>query len=451
MFGLVLCQRARWVASVCAIGFIGLACAGPGLSQTIELNGGATAFPTVAPTATANALGHYGFHSNTDAFHNLDNNGGFMLLQAHPNFYAQVLLTSGPGNRGLDFDNDADFTSSGAVAQNDNYQNLWIGTLTVGTGEGGNWTFRDGGNDDRSSIWIDLDQDGFFESSVLGLGSNRGEQLAWDDTGTKTVALAAGQTYLVAFGHAEFGSSSYVDFRYRSPLMGAEVVIKPATQTGVWSFTPLTASAENPINVNASSTLDLSSVVSSPSLTFTAGGLTLTTTSANGASGVQAGSLVVTGATTLNDATTFNTQNANVTLSGVVQDGGAAPSLVKTGDRTLTLAGANTYTGQTTISGGIVKLGNDAGLGSEAGKTVINGGTLDLNGFRAGATGNELIEVQGTGANGQGAIVNTGASQTNALRRVTLTGDATFSAFARFDIRNSGGAATFDMGGFTLT
>ncbi len=451
MFGPFLCHRVCQVARIAVVGLIAFTVAGPVLSQSIELSGGTTVLPATAPTATADALGHYGFHSNSDAYLNLDNNGGLMQLQAHPNFNAQVLLTDGPGSRGLDFDSDADFTGSGAVAQTDNYQNLWIGTITVAAGEGGNWTFRNGGNDDRSSIWIDLDQDGFFESSTLGLGSNRGEQLAWEDTGSKTVTLVAGEKYLVAFGHTEYSGASSVDYRYRSPSMSAEAVIKPSAQSGVWSFTPLTTTSADPINVNASSTLDLSSLVSSSSLTFTADGLTLTSASSNGASGVQAGSLTITGATTLNGTTTFDTQTASVTLSGVVQDGGASSSLVKTGDRTLYLTGANTYTGQTTISGGIVKLGNNAALGDEVGKTVINGGTLDVNGFRAGVNGNELIEVQGTGANGQGAIVNTGGSKTDALRRVTLTGDATFNSGSRFDIRNSGGDATFDMNGFTLT
>ena len=46
---------------------------------------------------------------------------------------------------------------------------------------------------------------------------------------------------------------------------------------------------------------------------------------------------------------------------------------------TVTLAGANTYTGGTTINAGVLRLGNNAALGT-GGLTVNSGGTLDLNG-----------------------------------------------------------------------
>jgi autotransporter-associated beta strand protein len=423
-------------------------CLLPSVQGQINLNGGTTTLPVVPLTSTANTLGHYGFHSNSDAFHNLQDNQGLMRLQTHPNFNAQVTLTNGPGNRGLDFDNDADWIGSGAVALTDNYQNLFLGTLNVTSA--GNWQFRNAGDDDRGTIWLDTNRDGFFDSTVWGLGSDRGEQLSWEDGGTKTVNLAAGQ-YMIAIGHTEFGGGSGLDMRFRSPVMGAEAIIKPADagQAGIWSFTNLHAGALSAINVNSSSTMQLDAMYTAPTLNFTASGLTLTTTSGNGALGLAAGALQVTGATTLNGTTTINTQSANVTLSGVV--GGGAADLTKTGSRVLTLGGANTYSGTTTISGGTVVLGNNAGLGDEAGKTVINGGTLEINGFRAGANGNELVEVQGTGSLGQGAIINSGGGQTSAFRRITLTGDTLVRSDGRIDMRDTGGASTFTMGGFTLS
>ena len=38
--------------------------------------------------------------------------------------YGTATLTNGPGDRGLDFDSDGDFSATGAVAQGDNYVNV---------------------------------------------------------------------------------------------------------------------------------------------------------------------------------------------------------------------------------------------------------------------------------------------------------------------------------------
>jgi autotransporter-associated beta strand protein len=82
------------------------------------------------------------------------------------------------------------------------------------------------------------------------------------------------------------------------------------------------------------------------------------------------------------------------------------------------------------------------------GETIVaDGSTLDVNGQNLS---NELVRVQGTGVDGSGAIVNSGAQQLNTLRFVTLTGNTTFGGSARWDIR-ANTTATLDMGGYTLT
>ena len=137
------------------------------------------------------------------------------------------------------------------------------------------------------------------------------------------------------------------------------------------------------------------------------------------------------------------------TLSGIISGSG---TITKSGDGQLTISAANTFTGDLTISGGIVVPGSDAALGTVDGETIINGGTLNLNGTRN--HGAERMKVQGEGVNGLGAIVNNGTAESqNAFRFVTLTGDATFGGTFRWDIRGAGTpvTATFDMGGYTLT
>lgn len=152
-----------------------------------------------------------------------------------------------------------------------------------------------------------------------------------------------------------------------------------------------------------------------------------------------------TGTTLVNDGTLLYGTDANQTISGAISGGG---SLEKSGAGMLTLSGANTFGGTLRVSGGTLKAGNGAALGAATGATIIeNGATLDVNNQNLGA---EVVQVQGTGVDGAGALVNMTGSQINALRFVTLTGDTTFGGQARWDIR-ANTTATFDMGGYTLT
>ena len=76
-------------------------------------------------------------------------------------------------------------------------------------------------------------------------------------------------------------------------------------------------------------------------------------------------------------ATTGN----RVTLSGVVSDvSGKHAAVSMAGSGTLVLSNANTYSGGTTINGGIVKLGNSSALGSFPTNVINDGGTLDVGG-----------------------------------------------------------------------
>ncbi len=69
--------------------------------------------------------------------------------------------------------------------------------------------------------------------------------------------------------------------------------------------------------------------------------------------------------------------------------------LTKTGTGTLTLGAANTYGGATTIRGGTLKLGNAAAIQTGT-DIVLDGGTLDLNGY----TVNNAISGSGVVSNG---------------------------------------------------
>ena len=112
----------------------------------------------------------------------------------------------------------------------------------------------------------------------------------------------------------------------------------------------------------------------------------------------------------------------------------------------LTLSGNNTYTGTTSITAGKLIAGHNAALGSTAAGTSVSGtGILDINGK---SLGTEVITISGTG-DGNGALVNNGADQINAIGRLVLAADASIGGTNRWDLRNS--TPTLNMGGFTLT
>ncbi len=87
-----------------------------------------------------------------------------------------------------------------------------------------------------------------------------------------------------------------------------------------------------------------------------------------GQSPVGTGALNFTGALDLGGTTrTLTINNANTTFTGVVSNGG----LAKAGMGTLTLAGANTYTGMNTLFAGILQLGAGGASGSLADASAI--------------------------------------------------------------------------------
>jgi autotransporter-associated beta strand protein len=108
------------------------------------------------------------------------------------------------------------------------------------------------------------------------------------------------------------------------------------------------------------------------------------------------------------------------TFGGILENGGASGStlaLTKSGSGTQVLAGANTFTGGTTVAAGTLVLGHASALGSGA-VSVGPGAVLDLAGFSPAS--NDLT-LSGDGLSGAGALVNSGAA-------VTLGGTLTLAA-----------------------
>jgi hypothetical protein len=133
-------------------------------------------------------------------------------------------LTDGPGGRGLDFDNNTDYRNAGiGINRNNTYLSLFNGTFFAPSSGAYRWEIR--GNDDRGTIWLDLDQDGVFESD----GDLGNEQLAYQPNccGTKsaTVNLVSGY-YRIAIAHGQGGGGSNQEAYFSTPGGGPTSLTK---------------------------------------------------------------------------------------------------------------------------------------------------------------------------------------------------------------------------------
>lgn len=144
-------------------------------------------------------------------------------------------------------------------------------------------------------------------------------------------------------------------------------------------------------------------------------------------------------------------QSFDTLFSGVVDGSGA---LTKTGSGTLTLAGVNSYTGQTVVSDGTLKQGAQGAFNaSSSGYEVASNGTLDLGGYSTslaslGNTGN--VNFGGTG----GTVLNIAGNYTGNGGIMTvntvLGGDDSKTDMLKVDGDTSGSTKLYvnNAGGF---
>ncbi len=142
------------------------------------------------------------------------------------------------------------------------------------------------------------------------------------------------------------------------------------------------------------------------------------------------------------NALTAGGDNTSTTFSGMYQNSGGAAALTKTGTGTLTLSGANTYTGATTVNAGALRVNGSTAAGSAV--TVANGGTLG----GTGTVGAVTVNSGGTLAPGNSpGIINTGNLTLSSSSTLAIELNGT-TAGPQYDQVNVTG--TVDLGGATL-
>jgi len=147
-----------------------------------------------------------------------------------------------------------------------------------------------------------------------------------------------------------------------------------------------------------------------------------------------------TGAVTMNASRIVTVNASTLTVGGAIGDSGNAYGLTKAGAGNLTLTGANTYTGTTTINAGTLSIGNNGTTGNlSASSSIINNGTLTFNRTDTITQGADFGNViSGTGnliKAASGNLILTGAN--------TYNGSTTISA-GTLQIGNGGNTGSLD-------
>ncbi|HWA09050.1 MAG TPA: autotransporter-associated beta strand repeat-containing protein [Opitutaceae bacterium] len=134
--------------------------------------------------------------------------------------------------------------------------------------------------------------------------------------------------------------------------------------------------------------------------------------------------------------------NGSTVFSGVISDGGMGGAIDKRGSGTLTLSGANTFSGGVALNAGTIAVGSDAALGT--GTLDLSGGTLFIRGDHTLANDLAMSGSSTIAANPGVSLVF--SSNTIAPASGTLTLDNVADGGTHFSVgfSGSGGGFLFD-------
>lgn len=351
--------------------------------------------------------------------------------------------------------------------------NSHSGTLVIGPG-----TVRLGGAGVPTTILADgLTVDLSTATSVLDLANNserfavlQGIAGAQITLGTGTITVGNGLGGTTAYSGVISGTGGFTKegAAYELQLGGASTY-DGATTINAGRVTLLASERlddDTDVLVDGSGTLNL-------------GGFTETIASLSGTSGTA---VVALGAGTL----ITNGDGTTTQFAGVLTGGVGAGNLTKNGAGSLTLTGASTYEGVTSITAGSLRVGASERIDDDSDLVINGSGTFDVNGFSetvaslTSASTNARVTLgagtlvtNGDDSTTQFAGIVTGGTGTGALIKagtgvLTLTGANTYEGITRVNggtLRIAGaseridddsdleldGSGSFDVNGFTET
>jgi len=237
------------------------------------------------------------------------------------------------------------------------------------------------------------------------------------------------------------------------------------TNTNWWNgssdvaWTDTTGTADTGTFAGTAGTVTVGTNLGALGLIFNTAGYTIasgTNTLTLGSSGIDAsalssGTTTISGNLALGANQSWNVGSGSALSVSAVVSG--AFGITNSGSGTLTLSGANTYTGGTTVNAGVVSVANlttNGNLGAAASGVTLNGGTLkttntaastDTHVFTIGASGGTL-NIAGTATFGQNSRIFFGTANTLAgSGALTVTGAGTLGTATGNNTRFGGAGA----------
>ncbi|EGS1696288.1 autotransporter outer membrane beta-barrel domain-containing protein [Salmonella enterica] len=309
----------------------------------------------------------------------IDAHGTFNLADADDSFTVNTVLENVDANSGW---NGQSLTKTGAGTLILNAENTYTGGTTISDGTliATNVEALGTGNVTDNAT-LELNTGGDFTNNISGSG-----QVV--KSGDETLTLSGSNTYTGG-----------------TIISGGTLVATNVEALGTGDVTDNAV-----LELNTGGTFD--NVISGSGQVVKSGDDALTLSGSNtytGGTTISGGTLVATNVEALGSGDVTDDATLELNTGGDFANNiGGTGSVVKSGDKTLTLSGTNSYTGGTTISGGTLVANNVEALGTG---DVTNNATLELN------TGGDFDNA----ISGSGQVVKSGD------KTLTLSGANSYS------------------------
>ena len=394
---------------------------GIGASQTWNVASAETLTFNLASNTTFNLGGNVVTKSGTGilAFNGANiSNGTLELAGGADTLYGFSSLNCGIAATGtIQIDTGASLTTAGSSGKF-----TLSGTMAL---NGGTWTLNTLGGSGAHVLngTVTVNSAGTISQTSTGTQNVANLASTIQGTGTLTLNSAAGGINSTGLIQNSGGTLAIL-------VSGSNITIANASNTYSGGTT-----VSGTLKVGAAGSLGTGTLTLNNGSTLESNGTTAVTISnaLNLQSGAvytfNLGSSTNTGTLTFTAGTALGGYEKKLNVASVVEidgsltagPGGTSNALTKLGSSTLILAGANTYSGVTTISAGTLQIGNGNATGKLGTGNVVDNATLAFNRSDAGLTVSNVIS-------GTGAVDQIGSGTTTLSAASTYTGATNVNA-----------------------